>query len=230
MIDFVKITIKDQAFARLLLQNENLTFYQDRNKMAANIKNLTVLVHDSGRVEVSGSLHHYWNNGGNWNDFGRLDLFDTIAEICQLLKIEPQQAKIQNLEYGVNICPPIDPTELLKRVISYKDEIFIRANFSTGYFVEATKEDYFVKCYDKGKHQDRPEWILRFERKAMKVRDLKRAKVQTLADLLYPDNLRTLGAMLVETFDGVLIAEPLDLSKLTSTERKTYEIVTSGNV
>ena len=227
MIDFVKIAIKDQALAQSLAVNENLTFQQDRNKMVAKLRNMQVMVHDSGRVEVSGSLHHYWNNGGNWNDFGRLDLFDTVLEVCQTLQIDPEQAKIQNLEYGVNICPPIDPAKLLKRMISYKDEIFVRENYKKGYFVEATKDDYFVKCYDKGKHQDREEWILRFERKSMTVKDLRRANVQTLADLLHADNLRALGEMLIETFDGVLITQPLDMANLTATERKTYDIVTN---
>jgi hypothetical protein len=228
MIDYVKITINEQGTAERLLNNPELNWITKGLKHEAVLQQLKVIAHDSGRVEVAGSLHKYWTGGYNWNDFGRVDLFDVIHEVCAKLGIEPKNAKIQNLEFGVNITPPINATEVCKRLISYKDVGFWRVNYQKGYFVEATKTDYYVKCYDKGRQQDRAEAILRFERKAMTAKNLKRMGVATLADLLRVECLRRLGDELLKTFEGVVVDEGLEGLNLTATERRTLKAVTDA--
>lgn len=65
-------------------------------------KNLLVEVYPKSEIiKVEGSLHRYFNNGThNYNDFGRVDLYDTIVEVCQILKITPKMPKFTGLSSG----------------------------------------------------------------------------------------------------------------------------------
>lgn len=225
MIDFVKVTINEEGKAEELRQNSTFVGIQSKDLIA----HMRLVAHDSGRVVLSGSLHKYWADGYNWNDFGRVDLYDVIHEICGKLNTVPQSMKIHNLEYGVNIRTPISATDVCKRLVSYKDEVFVRTMYPAGYFVEASKKNYFVKCYDKGRQQGVGEDLLRFERKAMTAKDLKPMGIVTLGDLLKVECLERLGADLLHTIDKVVINEGLEGQNLTATERRTVEIVTNAN-
>ncbi len=228
MIDFAKIATIDQNLADRLLNKKELGFITNGNKHTAKLKNITITVHSSGRVELAGSLHKYWNDGAhNWNDFGRLDLWDVVRELCDWLEIEPQAARLHNIEFGVNLLVAFDPTEFLRGLLTYKDTPFCRAAITgTGYYKQAAKTQFIIKAYDKGRQFNRPENILRFEVKVIKMEYL--PMVQTLADLMDMDRLTTLGALLADAWGECIIVEKLDLERLTKPEQRTYQLATDA--
>ncbi len=233
MIDFVKIWIYDEELTRQLLENARLGFQRGRDRYTSTpYKNLKFTLHDSGRTEIAGSLHKYFNDGAhNWNNFTRVDLWDTIHDLCQWLKIAPSQAELKNVEFGVNLTTPFSPPELLRDLIAYKSYSFGRVSVRNGgNYYQAKNFDCFVKCYDKGAQYERPGNLLRFEVKVKSMRFLHGADVRTLQDLMKAEKLATLGAMLSEAWELVLIRERLPATKLTANERDTVETVTTQDL
>jgi hypothetical protein len=238
MIDYVKITINNSHLHERLLKEQpgdvsDLTFERGRDRYTSHkYRDLLFTLHDSGRVELSGSLHKYWNQGvHNWNDFTRVDLWDTIHDLCQWLQIEPREGELHNIEFGVNLQLPFSPPELLRDLIAYKSYSFGRVSVPQGgTYYQAKNFDCFVKCYDKGAQYRRPDHLLRFEVKVKSMRYLHGANVRTLHDLLSGSNLAVLGAMLCEAWDFVLIRERLPATDLTAKERKVVETVTTTDL
>ena len=229
MIDFVKIGINAPNLANRLRNDEMLRFERHKNKHTATHKNLKITLHESERVEVCGSLHKFWNGAAahNYNDFGRLDLWDVLHEICDWLQIAPEAAQLHNVEFGVNLVTPFDPTAFLGGLMVYKDEPFCRAAITgKGYYKQAAKSQYVIKTYDKGKQYDRPEHILRFEVKVTKMEYLE--GVRTLADLMDVDKLSVLGKLLIKAWSECIVVEPFDGQLLTKPERKIYERATDA--
>lgn len=229
MIDFVKIEINEPGLHERLLQDEALTFHRGRDNRHTSKKcrDLVFILHDSGRVEIRVSLHKYWNQGvHNWNDFTRVDLWDTIHELCQWLQIAPAGAVLHNIEFGVNLQVPFSPPDLIRDLIAYKSYPFGQVSVPNGgTYYQSRTTDYYVKCYDKGTQYGRPENLLRFEIKVKSMRYLHRAGVRTLEDLMRAEKLTTLGGMLSEAWEAVLTREVLPAAELTTKEREVVETV-----
>lgn len=233
MIDFVKLVINTKDLPARLLENQDLTFERKRDRYTSRrFRDLLLTVHDSGRVEVAGSLHKYWNHGAhNWNDFSRVDLWDTIHDFCGWLQVDPSECTLHNLEFGVNIPLPFSPPELLRDLLGYKTYSFGRVSVpNAGTYYQARTFDCYVKCYDKGAQYDRPGHLLRFEVKVKSMRFLSGANVRTLQDLLTGANLAVLGTMLFEAWEFVLVREHLPAAELTTNERDTVETVTTQDL
>lgn len=113
MIDYVKIRNRDNGFAERLRQNPNFEFFSKINpdtgeqrdgKQTAELKNLKVVLHSSGFVEVTGSLHVFANDGEhNYDAFTYSRLVETIGEVATLLDTTPDRLSLHNVEFGVNI-------------------------------------------------------------------------------------------------------------------------------
>jgi hypothetical protein len=123
------------------------------------------------------------------------------------LKISNRNATIQNLEFGVNIPFPYPVFPYLKRnLISFKGQSFNKYNpdkngVCLGYYCLLTQ--YSVKIYDKGKQNNLPYNLMRFELRFLKMQKLK--GIRTLSDL--PDllNIQSLLPLLLEAWDNVLL-------------------------
>ena len=230
MIDFVKIGVVGNDLAATLLANTDLGFVKEKDKQAAKWHNMAIVIHDSGRVEVSGSLHKFWNGGThNYNDFRRVDLWDTIVTLCQRLNIDPQTALLHNVEFGVNLVVAFNVTDFLRGLITYKDESFTRVAITgKGYYKQAAKSRYLIKTYDKGKQHDRPDNILRFEIKVLKMEHLSKVGVRTLADLMDAQKLSIFGDLLAEAWNDCIVVEPLDRTLLTKPEQRIYSEATDS--
>lgn len=229
MIDYVKVRINNLLLHQRLLHDARLTFYRGRDRYTSDkYHNLQFILHDSGTVEVKGSLHKYWNQGAhNWNDFTRVDLWDTIHELCQWLEIEPREAVLHNVEFGVNLTVPFSPKTFLADLIAYKKEPFGKVPVpKQGTYQQAATFAYFVKCYDKGSQYDRKENLLRFEIKVRVMRYLHGVEISTLHDLLIGSKLAALGVLLFDAWQSVLIREELPADKLTGKEQDIVKAVT----
>ncbi len=228
MTDGTKIEINSPGLSERLLKDKKLTFYRGRDRYTSKpYKNLKFTLHDSGRVEIAGSLHMYFNDGAhNWNDFTRVDLWDVIHDLCQWLKIAPTQAKLHNLEFGVNVVFPFNVEEFLGDLLSYKTSPFCRIYLSTPGTAYQTKVfGKYLKCYDKGTQYERPENIFRFELKITAMRNLRAVGIHTLQDLMQGEKLAALGNDLLKAWEFVLVKVPMPLSQFTAKEQRIVEAV-----
>ena len=179
-------------------------------------------------IEVTGSLHKFWNKGTNGNDFHYSDLLTSITDLCNELQVNPYEMTLHNLEFGVNIKPAINASKIAKNVICYKNTESIKAIGSGIYFIEFPMQEYFVKLYDKGL-QARMLWgidignVLRFEIKAMRQRYFADAGIKTVADLLNVDSLKVLGKKINKVFGEVVFDDhTIDPDQMTAPDRKVY--------
>lgn len=154
---------------------------------------------------IYGSLHKYYNNGDNSNNYTLEALKDTIADLSARFGIDPQATIIQRIEIGLNIPLDYSPQIIIKAAIAYKyrgfDTIRDHARRRFGKICEFS--DYAVKLYDKGRQCGKNANILRFELVLYRARALPKGIV-TLYDISRADNYTALGQMLLETISNII--------------------------
>ncbi|MCK9398983.1 MAG: hypothetical protein M0Q51_03165 [Bacteroidales bacterium] len=236
MIDFVKIRIENDNIQNIK-NNTLLDWEQLAIENTGEIKEYTAIYHGitftiihNKYLYVTGSLHKYWNSINlrgeqNYNDFTFSDLTGVIKEFCTSFDLEPGSCILENIEFGVNINPPVLTKEFLRSIINHKGKPFTHEYRENKYFRECERERYIIKAYDKG-GQYKQGNIFRFENKTRKMEHLKKIGVSSLVDLLNPVKLHHLGVALKKDFDGLLVYD----YTIPSMEIKTQErlILTQG--
>ena len=231
MIDFVKFTIMQVGI--LLRLKTELTFEKRLTKnnnvvWSALYKNIIIEIFEpTMTITVSGSLHYLKNDGlHNWNDFTRLELFDTVIEFCNRFGLGPKKAVLHGVEFGVNIKVPFEPSYFIKRVLAYKkgkiEQLTAKAEKSDA--IKICFDQYRLKIYNKSKQFGTDSNILRFEVKITRmVKVAAIGGLNTLHDLLKPKILQKLGCILLSEFKELIISEPMDLDQMTKRELATFE-------
>jgi hypothetical protein len=197
-IDFIKCQII-RLNPELLLNNTILDFRSLVNrdtgefkpKRVAMYKNIKITIVDSGFIEFSGSIHKYLNNGiHNYDDFTYSGYKVALNRIYEDFGILPENMKIQNLEYGVNIIPPIKSNLILNNCFLHKKQTISKPiNTRNGHYIQAEhKGNYYLKVYDKAK-QYRPlnhvlngQEILRIEVKQIRWNKYRKDGIYNLDD------------------------------------------------
>lgn len=197
-IDFIKCKIinfpKEELLNNPLLDfisHVNLETGELKPKREAYYKNLKFTVEESGFIEISGSIHKYFNDGmHNHNDFTYLNYKSALKRIYEDFKIEPKNMWIQNIEYGVNITPPLSCNQILNNCFLHKKlPISMPQNSKFAHYIQAEhKSNYILKIYDKAK-QYRPKYnelkgveILRIEVKQIRLSKYRKMGIETLED------------------------------------------------
>ena len=207
MIDYIKIRLVDYS-ANNLLNNLLLNFGRNINENSGEIINtnnkgkeitphriayfqgLTFKVYDTGSIYISGSIHKYYYNGlHNFNDFGINELNIVLKDLKEKFNLQTKQCRLVNIELGVNIQPPIETNEILKRCLLHKTKPFeYQKNSDEGKYIQCEHTQYWVKKYDKRLHYqknfDIENDILRFELKFNRMEYFNKKGVYTLKDLL----------------------------------------------
>ena len=166
-------------------------------------------------VRLKGSLHEYYNDGNNSNDFTRCHVIDVLNDLWYKFRINPHTTLLNTLEIGVNLN--YSPKKFISAIIDYKG----KSTFSKKDMLlsECKLERYRMKAYDKVSG-------LRIEVHFRKMIDVKKRGVRTLADLTTPENFEVLGKMFLEYFDNYLIFDnTLCLDNLKPRDR---ELLTKG--
>ncbi|HPI86150.1 MAG TPA: hypothetical protein PLR01_07235 [Bacteroidales bacterium] len=235
MIDFVKIRYKNPDIQKIR-ENPRLDWEQTIRERTGEVKEynaiyngLTFSVINNQYLNISGSLHKYWNSsqgGGehNYNDFSLSNLAGVIMELCQSFDLLPENCHLENLEFGVNITPRVPVKDILRSAINHKGKPFTQEYLKNKYFRECERQRYIIKIYDKGLQYGRPENILRFENKIIKMAHIQETGVQTLADLLDPAKLTRLGVILGSNFNDILFYDytiPKDRERPLMTQGQT---------
>jgi hypothetical protein len=180
-------------------------------------------------LEVAGSLHKYWNNGANHNDFHFSDVVKTINKFCTEFNINASTASVKNLEFGVNLQLPINADDIIKQVVCFDKQAPSKPyeHKPDCTFIEFTKYDYYLKLYDKGKQYKNiyPEAAntLRIEIKGMNNRYLGRSSIKFLTDLLDIKNLSKLSHKLSDVLDRLVFDDDsIDVFSLNEKELILY--------
>ncbi len=215
MIDFIKIRYLNPDIQKIrehpLLDWEQIIQIRtgEVKEYRAIYNGLKFQIINYQYLNITGSLHKFWNSsqgGGlqNYNDFSFSDLTGVIIELCRSFDLLPENCLLENIEFGVNVCPQVPVKEILRSAINNKGKPFTQEYQKNKYFRECERQRYIIKFYDKGLQYGRPENILRFENKIKKMAHIQKTGVQSLADLLDPVKLQRLGVILASNFNDIL--------------------------
>lgn len=233
MFDYVKMATMQAGLADELLLNQLLNFTSPVNTstgeitnpiQSADYKNMKFFIYPSGRVEIKGSIHKYWNDGKhNYNDFDIASIRSTIKDLQNQFNINPDSARLSNLEVGLNVVLPFAPGMLLKGLIAYNNyplsNMKIKGKWSGK---EVCLQQYRIKIYNKGLQYARDENILRFEKNYKKIINLQKGHVY-LCDLMRIEFANHCICQLLESFDNLIITEKIPINQLTKPQRQIYE-------
>jgi hypothetical protein len=230
MIDYIQIKFVHKYFDNWFypIKSEFKEIPTKRDKyFVKRFKNLVVEVYPKSKtIKVEGSLHRYFNGGThNHNDFDRVALYDTIVEVCQILNTAPQNAHIHGIEFGINVRTPFNPSFVLEHLLSLNTETAKKDQEFYFDFYEFDFAKYRFKIYNKSQQHKLDFDLLRVEVHVKKMQWLasKGSLLKTLEDLQQLQHLQKLGEILINCFDEIIIAEPLETSTMTAKDAHQYE-------
>lgn len=221
MVDYVKMWAVNVALARALFRRKDLVFRDTIDKRTgkklrgvkeADFHNLLIKIHGYGRVEISGSLHVFFNRlsgyGHNYNLFTFKDLKYTINYLSQLFNLNTSAMIISKIEFGYNISPKFSITDFLNALVAFKNTPFnIMEVSGVGNGRECFIAEHGLKVYDKGLQYTMMN-ILRYERKTIKMRSIFGKEIR-LQDLLNDTTWIKLHNEIIKSLEDLIIHEPL---------------------
>lgn len=220
MLDLLKFKITDEIQINTIWNNELLEYvgkserlYIDeiKEKETKRYKNLYFIKHQN-RLEVSGSIHYFYNDGlHNADDFYIEDCISAIIQIKNVFNIDLNKCQLINLEYGVNINPLINVTELIQSLIYHEKRQFTRPTTYFSFKLAGNEAYKQIKAYDKSvQFPQQCENTFRFEVRSRQAKFIHSLGLFTLQDLTNISNYDVLIASLLKEWDNVLL---FDLSK-----------------
>jgi hypothetical protein len=233
MIDFLKIEINSKSVADAISNNPLLSRKNQSDDETGELeiqkgiyRSLKFWTNKNGKVTIEGSIHKYYNAGlHNHNDFSFGQVVATIADICQTFDFRPEIAHLHGLEFGVNIRLGQNPSTVLNMIVCYNNDainkMIVSGKRADG--IVSHQTNHVVKIYNKSIQYDQPEHILRVEEKIIRMRKIEHLSIHTLQDLCDRTKVASLGNVLFEMFDSLIIHEPIKLSELSKPELKLYE-------
>ncbi len=197
-------------------------------KAWAYIGTIRIQVKGKSLIEISGSLHQYWNDFHgrgkvNWNRFSYVNLCEAIRSFCRRLGIKPQFLPIKSVEYGLNLVnPPFEISETIDRFLHLYTRRF--NEFTSDYGKLADLEHCWLKIYDKTKQADIPIQMMRIEFGICKMQyfQSRGIKIETLADLMRLESLQSLHRELLRKLRAATVFEPNTPTAGMTKEQRTF--------
>jgi hypothetical protein len=190
-IDYIKaqITGFDKSY---FLDNPNLTFtpvFESKTTDCVRYyynenENMKLKVFESGSIYFFGSIHKFSNHGEhNHNQFSQSDYLTTLERLKSIYGITPQDLRLIQLEYGVNVTPPIPTNEILNNLLQHKNRDFEqKISNDNGKYYQCEHANYILKVYNKGLQYGCQSDILRIEIKQTNWSANRRRGLITLHD------------------------------------------------
>ena len=153
-------------------QNMTLTEYESKKENKSkylyyendNIK-IKCFV-ESGRIELSGSLHKFFYRGlQNYGIFTHENYLKALERLKYEFGVEPKNLQIIQLEYGVNIKPPIETKKILDNLMRFKSnevENKLKDNRKS-HFNQFRQSKFIIKVYDKAIQYNLKDDLIRVE-------------------------------------------------------------------
>jgi hypothetical protein len=233
MIDYAKIEISPDA-AAYLLQHNDLSFESYVNEdtaeqthsrpRMAKYEGMEFYYFPSGRMTLHGSWHKYYCGGRNYSDFSLAQFQCAVIKFCQTFKVSPDELKILQLEFGVNIVPPIAPQQVIDALVGNgKGKGFSEMRTTKGRSIGVNMylTNYGLKIYDKGAQYGLAYPVLRIEKKYLNWCKYRSAfGIYTVAELVYPDAWHALCDDLLNSIGHLIIKEPsIELNEMSMKEK-----------
>ncbi|MEQ9063915.1 MAG: hypothetical protein RIE58_07045 [Vicingaceae bacterium] len=212
MVDGIKIFIQ-LIDSQQILEHHDLRFNfsvdsetDEITKYQAKYKHLRFTLFQPSKVLIiTGSIHYYKNDGHhNHDDFSHEDLKQTLRKFESEFNIELDDCFIQNIEFGMNIHPPIDTGEILNGLMYHWGSRFKELDKRGSDYRQADHQRKKFKIYDKSQQFNLPYDLLRIEVKYTKMQDLKKLQIVTLKDLLGDHWVTSTKEMLLREWDKTI--------------------------
>lgn len=175
---------------------------------------------------LRGSLSKYRNNGiDNFIDFDFDTFLLTIKSLADTFHIDPNNAILRNIEFGVNVLTPIPSQKVINYLIASKSDTFTQLKlqkFPIGKTI--AKQRYHLKIYDKGKQTKRKNRdVLRVEIAVKKMDYLKNLSIKTLSDLTEITNISPLIDLLLNEWKEIIYYDTgIKYRQMSEFEKKKF--------
>lgn len=220
MLDLLKFKITDKIQINTIWYNDLLEYvgkserlYIDeiKEKEIRKYKNL-IFTKFQDRLEIHGSIHYFFNDElHNADDFYIEYCINSILEIKKLFNLDLNKCYLINLEYGVNINPIINVTDLVHNLMYHNKRQFTRNTIYNDYKTAGNDGYKQVKAYNKSvQFPHECDNTFRFEIRSQQAKFINSLDLYTLQDLVEIENYDKLIASLLKEWDSVLL---FDLSK-----------------
>ena len=134
-------------------------------------------------TEARGSIHKFAHEGFNIKDLTFNQLNNALNQFKDRFKIDPNKATIHNIEIGVNIIPPFEPTlnNLKKYFVNYQNRTFTEMESKNGKIIGIHFElkNYEIKIYSKTLQENLPYPLIRIEVKYKRMQQLFKKQTKT---------------------------------------------------
>ena len=196
----------------------NTTITEDTGEvhyLEASDNNINFKLFPTGFLICSGSFHKYWQhtNSGRFTD---IDAVYCLKTFCVSYKIPPEEATVQNIEFGVNFTPPIPTKRILDLLIEHRNTEFDRR--FEGQYRSAKHTDYEIKAYNKASQYEMSDNILRFEVKVNRMRKIKGLALYTIHDLISKNWHYSVSNLILNEWRLVFMSEPSGTVSVTFAE------------
>lgn len=179
---------------------------------------ISVKIFRSGRVWVQGSIHKFWD-GHNHSIFTIDEALKAFARLFEILGVNPANAKVLQLEYGLNINPVFNPNLFIDRLICFKSKPFEGMGNYEKIGKVCYQKEYDLKIYNKGKQYKLKNNVLRIDKKIKDSYYLKRLGINSIADLTAA-KAEQMTIDLCECIDEVIFNDKsIDETKLTTRQK-----------
>lgn len=221
MLDLLKFKITDEVLINSVWNSDLLEYvgkserlYTDeiKEKQTKKYKNLYFSKYQN-RLEISGSIHYFFNDElHNADDFYIEYCVNAIVQIKEIFSLDLNKCHLINLEYGVNINPVINVTDLIHNLIYHEKRQFTRTTTYFDFKLAGNEAYKQVKAYNKSvQFPQECQNTFRFEIRTRQAKFInKNLGIFTMQDLTIIENYNVLIDSLLKEWDNVLL---FDLTK-----------------
>jgi len=195
-VDFIKAQVIGLSVSNFInnpMLSEPISIYSGEllTKTIYKYKNLSIKIFvNNNRIEFSGSLHTFYNNGlHNHNDFGKTQFKIAINRLYSELNIKPKNLYLLHLEWGFNIKPPRDSNYIIDSLIQHKSvnkTVSIDCKIE-GKYSQFKHSDFILKIYNKSQQFKLNSELLRIEIKQTNWSKYRLKGIRTLNDFINTD-------------------------------------------
>ena len=249
MIDFLKILIECSETRERLLFDNRLIWVKEIERLGYDGESIyTTIIKEykgivfcfyNNKVEVLFKPHYFFNNNlHNADDFRSCDCIKILFWFIDLFKIRASEARVINIEFGLNFLSPI-PIEGLITFSTYHGKNIFRNHTGlkyskvSSYMSSKGKSNKYkvIKFYAKGlQYLDYAERDLaRFEIKSKQSKYIMQLGVYNLSDLLRTGVYDLMGEVILKEFKALLILFPESIPDLTSNQQKRLDLLLNPN-
>lgn len=167
-------------------------------------------------LTVRGSVHKFYH-GDNKSWFNGIEVVTAVQGLCDLFEVESKDAKVENLEVGINLVVLFMVYKYLERNLLYhKKKTKIEFNKKgVGYLFKY--DDYWIKIYQKDFN------LLRFEVKYKSQAKLDSFGIRRLSDL-NKESINKLVLSLIEEWNEIVLRGGIDILNKKSWQQKITQI------